>query len=317
MTKPKALQRATALLVAHLSKEAAKKTTKRSAEDSLASPPDARTARMAISYLDAFGYLSQELAKWQDINLGDILEAIRRFQSMFGLKKTGKLCLRTIKAMLQPRCGCPDIMRPHQNYQVVRKFAATNLTRWRKTGLTYWVDSYVSGLSKSSQDAIVAQAFKAWTDVANIQITRSNTPTADIIMSAGRGRRDQFDGPSGVLAWCELPDGNDQQLLLKWDLDETWIDDPRNRGILLFNVTTHELGHGLGMEHSKLQNQLMSPYYNPSVALPQDEDIKRLQARYGAPSAAPPLAPTAPGRRRLILDLVVGSTATLDGTPLI
>ncbi len=46
-------------------------------------------------------------------------------------------------------------------------------------------------------------------------------------------------------------------------------------------VYTHELGHGLGLPHSKLRNQVMSPNYGIMAEwLTKEEDLPRLWAKY-------------------------------------
>src|SRR5579872_4525368 len=79
--------------------------------------------RFALNYLDAFGYLAKELADWKDINMGDIINAISDFEKFFGMKATGQLTPATIRAMEMPRCGHPDMDRPHHaQYMRVKQF---------------------------------------------------------------------------------------------------------------------------------------------------------------------------------------------------
>ena len=105
---------------------------------------------------------------------------------------------------------------------------------------------------------------------------------ADIIVTTGKGVQHQFDGRGGTLAWAYMPQGKNEKLLMRFDLDETWVADKTNRGILLSNVACHEFGHLLGLGHSKKSQALMAPYYNPFVSAPQaDDDIPKIQKLYG------------------------------------
>lgn len=251
---------------------------------------DERPLRQALGYLDFFGYLSQSLPGWSDISLGDIIDAIKKFQGMFGLGDSGNLTPQTLRVMTQSRCGHPDFVRP-DNVEALRlqSFADSNLARWQKTALTYCITDYLPNLSKTDFETLVGSAFGSWMQYANIHVARTTDPNADIIISTGQGANDQFDGPGGTLAWAYLPSGNDSQLLMKFDLDEHWLLTPNQQGILILNVATHEFGHLLGLTHSKVQSALMAPYYNQSISAPQqNDDIPRIQARYGPPVATPP-----------------------------
>jgi len=304
-------RKAVDLLVGHMSK-----STRTMSRTFRAYEPDERVANFSLSYLDAFGYLKNELEKWKDITLGDIVEAVKDFQGMFGLRKSGQVCVKTVRAMEMPRCGCPDHVRPWQNYAAVRNFARANLAKWQKDNLKYGIQDYLPGLSKPDFESIIYQSFQAWCRYGHVQVepVRMNE-RPDIIIATGRGRQSNFDGPGGTLAWAYLPNGNDQQLTMKFDLDETWTQDPTMRGVLLDAVAKHEFGHLFGLDHSRVQQALMAAYYNPAVRNPQqNDDIPRFQARYGVKQPGDDGGTTPPpsgNNRRLILEGVF--SATLDG----
>jgi hypothetical protein len=293
-----------------------------------AQPHDERASlvemKFAIDYLALFGYIAKKVL--DEITVEDVQAAVKKFQGWFGLDKDGIVGPKTIKAMTGPRCGCPDVIDPdnpeHADFERMVDFTqnAENLAKWNKSGISYWIDSYVGGLTKTAQQAIIAGAFKAWDDVCGIGISAAKSPqTADLIISTGQGSRSQFDGPGGTLAWAYLPDGRDRQLLMKFDLGETWIDNPNNRGIAMFNVACHEFGHMLGLEHSKVEAALMAPYYNVNVAVPQwNDDIPRAQARYGKDTANPgtptiPTIPTVPGGDGYVIRVSKSGVVTVDG----
>lgn len=243
---------------------------------------DPAEARFALNYLDAFGFLVKALANWRDISLGDITDAVMSFQGWFGLKRSGNLCARTIKAMQWPRCGVPDIVREHHPYVKVRAWAKARLPAWKKRNLKYVIADYVSGIGKAAQQEIIHNAFLSWTQHGQLDVEVSRSNEADIVISTGEGPRSNFDGPGGTLAWAYLPEGDDRQLLMKFDLGETWSASPEQRGILLPNVGAHEIGHLLGLDHSRSASALMAPTYNQRIGTPQDnDDIPRFVARYG------------------------------------
>jgi hypothetical protein len=258
----------------------------------------AEQLKFSIDYLSFFGYVGIELLK--HMNWSDLEKAVKQFQKWFGLKADGVVGPKTLRAMEIPRCGCPDVVDEgnslHRQYLRMQNVIEENMAKWNKQGLTYAVQSYVSGIPKTKQLEIFAGAFKAWDDVCGISIRPiSNVQKADLVLSTGAGRQHNFDGRGGTLAWAYLPNGRDNQLLMRFDLAETWITNPRDRGILLFNVACHEFGHMLGLTHSRSKGALMAPYYSPGVAVPQqDDDIPRIQARYGKDQVIPTQPPTSP-----------------------
>lgn len=258
------------------------------------------TATAALSYLDFFGWLKTSLAGWKDINLSDILAAIAAYQKFFGLLETGELDKQTLRLMNTPRCGVPD--RPQGG-----KPRATG--KWNKPTLLYYVKDYVQGVEQSKQDATVAQAFASWTNVCGLRIERCPSgQTPDLVLTTGRGRQAGFDGPGSTLAFAYLPQGNDRQLSLVWDLDEPW-----NRGIDQLAVTSHEVGHLLGLEHSQYRSALMYPYLSPITEPQQVDDIPRIRNLYGMPSPTTPSVPPSPptgGSQRTLLTLAVEGPIT-------
>lgn len=229
----------------------------------------------------------------------------KNIQKSLGLKATGVIDYKLVKMMEHtPRCGMPD-------YEMN---TGPEAAKWGLTNLTYFVEQYVEGLSKADQDVVLANAFNSWARVANLSFTRVTTPgKANFVISTGRGRANNFDGPSNTLAWAYLPSGNSYQgqLLMRFDLDERWVVDPSQRGILMENVACHEFGHLLGLDHSRISSALMAPYYSPNVSKPIDnDDVKRIVALYGKPQqppVTPPVAPTTPPAAKHTITIKVSS----------
>jgi hypothetical protein len=265
---------------------------------SLPEGQSAQQLKFSVDYLSFFGYIAVELLK--NMNMKDLEKAVKTFQRWFGLKADGVVGPMTLRAMEIPRCGCPDVIdeanNVHKQYMQMQAVIEENMAKWNKKGLTYAVHSYVGGMSKTAQLKIFAGAWKAWDDVCGLNIQAiGDVDKADLVLSTGSGSRHSFDGRGGTLAWAYLPNGRDRQLLMRFDLAETWISNPRERGILLFNVACHEFGHMIGLTHSKKKGALMAPYYNPGVAVPQwDDDIPRAEARYGKDTAPQPPKPPKP-----------------------
>jgi hypothetical protein len=230
----------------------------------------------AVAWLQHYGYVRHNLlAEASLVALESFDDSLKRAQALMGLPQTGQLDDATLSKMKQPRCGCPDVM----------PFAALE-ARWRKNRLNYFVEGYVSGLSKADQEDLLRLAWKHWEDVADLRLYPVvSKSAADIVISTGQGRSQNFDGPSGTLAWAELPPGDDRPLLMRFDLGEAWVKD--GQGIRFLNVACHEFGHLLGLDHSRNPQALMAPYYSPGVSRPLQDDVGRIQGLYGKPATVP------------------------------
>jgi hypothetical protein len=242
------------------------------------SNPDATEQDLAhaVVWLQHYGYVRHNLlAEASLVALESFDDSLRRAQALMGLPQTGELDEATLAKMKQPRCGVADVL----------PFKALE-ARWRKNRLNYFVEGYVSGLSKADQEDLLRMAWKSWEDVADLRLYPVvSKSAADIVISTGQGRNQNFDGPSGTLAWAELPPGDDRPLLMRFDLGEAWVKD--GQGIRFLNVACHEFGHLLGLDHSRNPQALMAPYYSPAVSRPLQDDIGRIQALYGMPASVP------------------------------
>lgn len=243
------------------------------------------------AFLHRYGYLADG-----EISIEEVVDAISKLQKNYALPIDGQVDAKLLSAIELPRCGCVDVQR----------LASEALTaKWTKSNLTYGIASYVDEFAQNETRDILDKAFQAWENVTNLNISYSaNYQNADIIISTGRGPRDGFDGPSKTLAWAYLPDGNNSQLLMKFDVDELWVKDPSTRGIVMFNVACHEFGHLLGLDHSSVSAALMAPYYNVNIAVPQkNDDIPRIQALYGVKNPTTPTTPTNPSMDEVTITL--------------
>ncbi|MBN3300149.1 MMP13 Collagenase, partial [Amia calva] len=188
----------------------------------------------------------------------------------------------------------------------------------------YRVVNYTPDMSVSEVDDAIQRALQVWAKVTPLRFTRIYSGTADIMISFGareHGDFYPFDGPDGTLAHAFAPApgiGGDAH----FDDDETFTSG--SRGYNLFLVAAHELGHALGLSHSKDPGALMYPIYSysdpRSFALPQD-DVRGIQSLYGPnpeddpkePKPKPP--PTTPDA--CDANLVLDATTTMRGETLI
>ena len=99
---------------------------------------------------------------------------------------------------------------------------------------------------------------------------------------------DPFDGAGGTLAHAYLPQQGSISGNVHFDDAESWtVGNVGDLGIDLLQVAVHEIGHSLGLDHSQDPEAIMFPSYSSYKAgldLAED-DIKAIQALYGAPRA--------------------------------
>lgn len=242
----------------------------------------------ALDYLKYYGYLTSDAPEVTEVEV-----ATRDFQVMAGIDADGVIGPQTLETMWLPRCGCRDD-------------SITETARWRQRELTYYVESYLEGLSnlsRADQDDIQRQVFTHYEANIDVKWTRvSNRNQANLIIGTGEGRGDGFDGPGGVLAWCQLPNGSISQIVMKFDRSDSWHKvNAGQRGILYPNVLAHELGHGHGMLHINGPLALLNPIYNASVGTLLQPDVAALLA-LGYPKATAPTQPPA-GQTRTTIEL--------------
>lgn len=249
----------------------------------------------AIRRLSHFGWIDAAASQH-----AALVRGVKGFQKLTGLKTDGIIGPKTIKVLARSRCGHPDVVRPGTMAQRVKEWSERRAARWKKTALKWFMAKFVVELSQERQLQLYQQAWDAWSAVCGIRAERTTDKgKADVIASVGSGARSDFDGPGGTLAWAYLPDGDDfdGQLTMMFDQGETWTDvDGNPNAILYLNVACHEIGHLIGLDHSRKSSALMAPYYDPRVAAPQKvDDVPRAQLLYGpATSPAPPPVPAPP-----------------------
>ncbi|XP_019346398.1 matrix metalloproteinase-19 isoform X1 [Alligator mississippiensis] len=255
--------------------------------------PDLHKEHEAMSYLQQFGYLQKPLETLEDeFTKEEVAEALRSFQQALELPVTGRLDAATLARMQEPRCGVEDPFN-----QKTLKYLL--LGRWRKRHLTYRLYGHAPDLGPpSATRAAIQAAFRYWSNVAQLSFRELRHGWADIRLSfhgtAPWTCSRPFDGPGKVLAHADVP----EEGTVHFDEAERWTEGSY-RGTNLRLVAAHEIGHALGLGHSRYPGALMAPVYTgyrPSFRLHAD-DIAGIQALYGkrtpvATTLEPTPAPT-------------------------
>jgi len=154
--------------------------------------------------------------------------------------------------------------------------------------------------------AACLEAFGRWSAVCDVMWTPTDDANAAQFLIITR----QFDGPSGILADCELPSPGLRQQLMRIDPSERWVasDNPPADSLNLLAVLCHEMGHGIGLQHfdpSIPPPELLNPTYNPAITQPQSGEIAFAQKLYGPPQTMPAPTPMPPIGDSLGIDLII------------
>nr|AJE28209.1 matrix metallopeptidase 12 [Castor fiber] len=238
----------------------------------------------AIEYLSNFYNLHLDgtpMTKMK-INNNFLEEKIQEMQQFFGLKVTGQLDSSTLELMHTPRCGVPDA----QHFTTMPQRPV-----WNKRSLTYRIHNYTPDMKREDVDYAIQKAFQVWSDVTPLKFRRIHAGEADIVIRFAyrdHGDFNSFDGKDGILAHAFGPGsgiGGDAH----FDEAETWSKSTQGRN--LFLVAVHELGHSLGLGHSRDPNAIMYPNYRHfdlnTFHLSAD-DVRGIQSLYGGPGTHQP-----------------------------
>ncbi|KAL5250585.1 hypothetical protein ACHWQZ_G016347 [Mnemiopsis leidyi] len=245
--------------------------------------------------------------------------AISEFQSYYGLAVTGVMDDATRAAMATPRCGVPDKDSPDEiagigNYveedddeddiednigaalkkknkknkknkkkkggRRRSKRYVTSATKWRSTKLSYRFLNYTADIPEVMTRSAFREAFSMWEEVSALQFYEETNSrvAADIDIAYMTGlHEDRSTFNSLVLAHAFFPrvgwlHMNDMQ---RWNYNSV-------QGTDTTFVALHELGHILGLRHSRRNTVMHASYpgYSPDLRLSED-DIKGIQHLYG------------------------------------
>ncbi|CAF1455278.1 unnamed protein product [Didymodactylos carnosus] len=213
---------------------------------------------IALSYLKRFGYSSCNDTPASTVKCSESFnEMLRDLQRYFGLNITGVLDAPTRSIINTPRCSMVDKPNP----SLIHRLATT---KWPRLSLTYRLDSYAhhTEITQAKQIEIIQEAFNEWSKHTPLKFKMvCDTCSADIVMQFVEG--DHGDGhpfDEKTLAHAFPP--NDGRI--HFDLDDTWtesFDSPSNNEINLFLLAVHEIGHALGLEHTRNGESIMYPTY--------------------------------------------------------
>ncbi|KHJ44335.1 Hemopexin [Trichuris suis] len=262
------------------------------------------TNKAAYHYLKRYGYLNVAAdGSTTDVQFA---EALKLFQRIASLPVTGVLCAKTIERMSRPRCRAPDVYlsgneqlnkNRRKRYVVegrsfVNKFSTFKSRQafagsyWASSNLTYSISRYSTSSDPVSIEDAVKKAFRVWEQHSLLRFKQVPSRTANIdiaFVKKMHGDGEPFDGRGGILAHAFFPQYGGS---IHFDDDEAWNPGPA-KGLDLYAVAAHEIGHSLGLKHSMNSNALMAPFYQSHVSNEirlHSDDVDALHYLYGSPA---------------------------------
>ena len=169
--------------------------------------------------------------------------------------------------------------------------------RWPQTSLAFRFLNSTPDLPEQRQRDIIREAFQRWSQVSALTFNEvGENDSSELSVAFHRrshGDGSPFDdagGPDGntlAHAFFPPPRGGSSAGSLHFDEFEQWKDQPGGPGTRLYNVTLHEIGHLLGLDHSQDTNAIMFAFYGENRNDLRPDDIAGIQTIHGAPQAAP------------------------------
>ncbi|XP_073295114.1 metalloendoproteinase 2-MMP-like [Primulina huaijiensis] len=254
-------------------------------------------------YFQYFGYLNSAYADFSDEFDDPFESAVKIYQLNFNLDTTGVIDAPTLKHIVQPRCGNPDVVngtstmrfgKPSSTNSTIHTVAHysffPNRPRWpaSKSQLTYAF--LPENQVPMTVQNLFSRSFDRWSEVTTLTFTQiTSFRQADIkigFFSGDHGDGEPFDGVLGTLAHAFAPTVGRMHL----DNDENWvingdfINAAPISAVDLESVAVHEIGHLLGLGHSSVQDAIMYPTIPSGVRRVElaNDDITGIQVLYGA-----------------------------------
>lgn len=250
---------------------------------------DASENAILQRYLQSAGYYTEQPV---DGHFGPRTDlAVRQFQKFNGLKVDGVAGNVTRSLMMRPRLDLhPDNSISGLGYPYGKPTCGTTVTE-----LVVHVGSVPGYLSRIQTVNVIRSAMEQWhnalrgtlkirvPDRVNAGSLLPHQKAISVNWSALKKPCDEgFDVVFGTVGGClahASEDGITLDSAEKWLLPNT-TRKPNGLQFFLLPVVLHEMGHVLGLEHSKLPTDIMSPYYVSNQNQLTTNDIRRVQALY-------------------------------------
>lgn len=230
-----------------------------------------------------YGYLRTDLDPGPNSEYTpELARSVLLFQRFVGLPATGHVDVATLKQLRAKRCGVPDIPAEELDNALVNAGDEAadpftfrfNAGPWTTYNLNYRIYNETSDVT--NEMAIIDQAFGVWQAVSPLRFTRV-TGSAEINIgweTGDHGDMFPFDGIGSIVAHGFYPRNG----RLHFDDAETWNTSGGN--VDLLNVAIHEIGHVLGLGHSRERDAIMWPFVQNGRHNLGEEDVRGVRSLY-------------------------------------
>ncbi|KAF2679304.1 hypothetical protein K458DRAFT_314456 [Lentithecium fluviatile CBS 122367] len=226
-------------------------------------------------FFKAFGWLRHN----ETIPDAQFPAAVRRIQKVLREPPTGVYDQHMESVMSRPRCGTIPPYNPDEakGDKDIRKRYVIWGPKWDHSPITYRFNNFTADLPADRQKSIVSAAFTQWTKLLPISIApaATNAPKADIhvrFMSMGPDET-AYAFTNMIADGLALSSG---LINITFNDDYNWSDDR------LFAFTaTHEIGHALGLSHSRVEDAVMFLYYEGMNRPIHPDDQAAVHTVYG------------------------------------
>lgn len=258
-------------------------------------------------HLQVYGYLPAEV---DDCDPEQFCVHLRRavslFQTYFRLPVTGYVDVATLKLLTAKRCGMLDVPEDVARAAALGDEGVDgsdpfvfnfNSGPWTDSELTYAV--YNGSPDLANEIDLIDEAVDIWEAQIPIRFRRiTDRDDADIEVgfhTGAHGDGSPFDGRGNIAAHGFYPETG----WLHFDEAETWVDwlaavealDPFDfstiipllNGTDLLNAAIHEMGHVLGLDHSREQSAIMWPILQNGRHELSEHDIRGIKSIYPHP----------------------------------
>lgn len=216
-------------------------------------------------------------------------ESLKSVKAELGLEETAEITDEFLDLMKQERCGLSEAKRTNEYSAVLRWSNPNDIT------YCFDFDNMHPSIPVSTQVSIFESALRDWQSHSKFRIRKVPFPKVwrrfyQFQWACGiafrfaprqhdawhNGKGYDFDGRGRVLAHATMPQDGD----IHFDLAEPWGVSAAGGKKDLPAVTRHEIGHSLGLGHSRDRSSMMYAIYKPGAKLTRD-DILGIQALYG------------------------------------